>query len=391
MAAALATLKAPPEPASLSKDEEVVRSRVLSNKSLALEIQKTLDKLHGKTKATVEEPEDAGYEDVSMGDAGDDQEGQVEIKATDEADESDLEDQEESNGTRDDAIFDDADADDLASNAGWESGSVDDTGHVGNYSDDEASDSDAESGTDGSSMQEDEEEGGTDDDSDDAGPSSHKQKASTKVPGNDGSSMFLPSLAVGFARGDDSDWSDGEAKVADGVRKNRRGQRARQAYVFHSLSIFFSGSYLNQPRIWEKKYGRGAKHVVQRQQQETISNAYATRGAGRGGPAGRGSGRGAPRGGGRGGSFSVRGAGGPDRSRGRGGAHGGRGAPSFSRGGASTTRPSQGQGSNSIPVARTAPPKPKVDDKPVHPSWEAKQKQKTAAAIVPSQGKKIVF
>lgn len=47
-----------------------------------------------------------------------------------------------------------------------------------------------------------------------------------------GQSTFLPSLAVGFVRGEsgDSDWSDGEADVADvEPRKNRRGQRARQA------------------------------------------------------------------------------------------------------------------------------------------------------------------
>jgi hypothetical protein len=43
-------------------------------------------------------------------------------------------------------------------------------------------------------------------------------------------STFLPSLAVGFVRGNsDSEWSDSEAKVADNERKNRRGQRARRA------------------------------------------------------------------------------------------------------------------------------------------------------------------
>jgi hypothetical protein len=45
-------------------------------------------------------------------------------------------------------------------------------------------------------------------------------------------STFLPSLAVGYipVNPDDSDWSDGDNKVADGPRKkNRRGQRARRA------------------------------------------------------------------------------------------------------------------------------------------------------------------
>lgn len=43
-------------------------------------------------------------------------------------------------------------------------------------------------------------------------------------------SAFLPTLLNGFIPGgSDTDWSDHEARVADGVRKNRRGQRARRA------------------------------------------------------------------------------------------------------------------------------------------------------------------
>ncbi len=43
-------------------------------------------------------------------------------------------------------------------------------------------------------------------------------------------SVFLPTLSNGFIPGgSDTDWSDREARVADGVRKNRRGQRARRA------------------------------------------------------------------------------------------------------------------------------------------------------------------
>jgi hypothetical protein len=43
-------------------------------------------------------------------------------------------------------------------------------------------------------------------------------------------SIFLPTLSNGFIPGgSDTDWSDGEARVADGLRKNRRGQRARRA------------------------------------------------------------------------------------------------------------------------------------------------------------------
>lgn len=45
-------------------------------------------------------------------------------------------------------------------------------------------------------------------------------------------STFLPSLSVGFTRGesDDSDLSDSEVRAADiDIKKNRRGQRARRA------------------------------------------------------------------------------------------------------------------------------------------------------------------
>ena len=51
-------------------------------------------------------------------------------------------------------------------------------------------------------------------------------------------STFLPSLSVGFVRGgsDDSDWSETEGKDTDlEPRKNRRGQRARRAWVFKRL------------------------------------------------------------------------------------------------------------------------------------------------------------
>ncbi|KAI9465505.1 hypothetical protein BJY52DRAFT_1244368 [Lactarius psammicola] len=49
-----------------------------------------------------------------------------------------------------------------------------------------------------------------------------------KAPG--ANSVFLPTLSNGFIPGgSDTDWSDGEAKASGGVRKNRRGQRARRA------------------------------------------------------------------------------------------------------------------------------------------------------------------
>lgn len=72
------------------------------------------------------------------------------------------------------------------------------------------------------------------------------------------SSIFLPSLSVGFTRGDDDDSDpdldddpNGVAGKQPVVRKNRRGQRARQA-------------------IWEKKYGKNAKHVVKAHEEEKL-------------------------------------------------------------------------------------------------------------------------
>ena len=42
--------------------------------------------------------------------------------------------------------------------------------------------------------------------------------------------IFLPTLSNGFIPGgSDTDWSDAEANVANRIRKNRRGQRARRA------------------------------------------------------------------------------------------------------------------------------------------------------------------
>lgn len=50
------------------------------------------------------------------------------------------------------------------------------------------------------------------------------------------SSTFLPSLSVGFIRGEsDSDYSDEEKEDVAEPKKNRRGQRARRAYVFLHL------------------------------------------------------------------------------------------------------------------------------------------------------------
>ncbi|GAA5976273.1 hypothetical protein JCM11641_001101 [Rhodosporidiobolus odoratus] len=80
-------------------------------------------------------------------------------------------------------------------------------------------------------------------------PPAKKAKASAKPAKPITSSSFLPSLAAGYVSysdsdGEDAKWiRDAEKEDKKGQRKNRRGQRARQA-------------------IWEKKFGSAANHIT---------------------------------------------------------------------------------------------------------------------------------
>lgn len=155
-----------------------------------------------------------------------------------------------------------------------------------------------------------------------------------KTPG--ANSVFLPTLSNGFVPGGlDSDWSDGETRVGGGVRKNRRGQRARRA-------------------IWEKKYGRKAKHL---QKQE---DSGATRGQ-------------------RSSQKHVQGS----------------QAVSHSRPTASIRQYERANKGEEVSNSHTPHEQKarRVDDLALHPSWEAKRrmKEKSSAAIIPSQGKRIKF
>lgn len=100
-------------------------------------------------------------------------------------------------------------------------------------------DDDWESGTvDGSSGSEDSVAGSADDHDDasfnqgssDSGDPAGNLKKSWQSHGSKSQSEFLPSLSVGFTRGDSgSEFSDSETRLVDGIKKNRRGQRARRA------------------------------------------------------------------------------------------------------------------------------------------------------------------
>jgi hypothetical protein len=78
-------------------------------------------------------------------------------------------------------------------------------------------------------------------------PRKKKTRKVSSAPANP-NSMYIPSLtAVGYAINSDSEASDLDEEVAP--RKNRRGQKARQA-------------------IWEKKYKEKAKHLAKQQEKE---------------------------------------------------------------------------------------------------------------------------
>lgn len=187
------------------------------------------------------------------------------------------------------------------------------------------------------------------------------------------SSTFLPSLSVGYTLGpDDSDPEMDDDPTGSGVigssgvgveRKNRRGQRARQA-------------------IWEKKFGRGAKHLVKRAvegQDGGGGDEQKGRGYGYGesrGESERGRGR-----------FGIRGSG-----RGRGDVERGRGG--FVGAGRGTFR--------ETPTAPLPMASPTVSSgggggggKNLHPSWEAarlrKQKESGMGPVGTAKATKIVF
>ncbi|KAI0044398.1 Bud-site selection protein [Auriscalpium vulgare] len=158
---------------------------------------------------------------------------------------------------------------------------------------------------------------------------SSTSKRAPSAPTTAGSqSTFLPSLSHGFIRGDsDSDWSDGEAAIADVKTKNRRGQRARRA-------------------IWEKKYGRGAKHL-------NVEHASTSRA--------------------------------PEQ-------HGG---PRVMRSvGRSTSHSQHRPPDNLAPPRKDDLQKSNKDiERPLHPSWEAKRKlkERESGAIIASQNTRVVF
>ncbi|KAH7020859.1 Bud-site selection protein [Microdochium trichocladiopsis] len=250
-------------------------------------------------------------------------------------------------------------------------------------------------------------------------PAPKKTKLSSsaaKTKTNTGSSAFLPTLMGGYISNSESEASD--LDIAPSAKKNRRGQRARQA-------------------IWEKKYGDKAKHFSKPQASQNardlgwdprrgavgedgegaagpwkkgIRNPFEKKTAGadegmhperqraieRGGNnrnnnAGAGAGRG-DRGQQR---QAPRGAGGFSSSRDGNGFAGRGGGGGEGRGHSSSRMSSRGggRGGFSAPAPSRPPPPPtKRDDTgPLHPSWAAAKKAKEEAGKIAFQGKKVVF
>lgn len=209
----------------------------------------------------------------------------------------------------------------------------------------------------------------------DAGPSKkQKSKSSStsstqKLQNFTMDSTFLPTLMGGYISGSESA-SDVDVAPA---RKNRRGQRARQA-------------------IWEKKFKEEAKHL-KKMQNARDAGWDMKRGAveSDGKPWKKGSlldikNKGKGGGNEEGGDAKEGGAPARGGDRGRGGGGGGRGGFGAGRG-----------GRDNAPAAGAAAPPPRApkkrdDSGPLHPSWEAKKKAKEKEKLsAPFQGKKITF
>ncbi|TFY60499.1 hypothetical protein EVJ58_g5122 [Rhodofomes roseus] len=340
----------------------VVESRFLSSKRMAAEIQKVLqvmkDELNGTPKS---KPVDAAAPSKNTSKS----ETTVQVRNGSFGADHDEEEEASEGGSEvgsreeDGAGWESGDVVGSDAGDGWESGSVDDTAdnrervaaQGAALSDGDDSDTDSSEVSDASSSPATKRRRQLDLKAATAQATAKDLKGKSKASAAE--STFLPSLSVGFTRGDSdaSDWSDAETNVADGVRKNRRGQRARRA-------------------IWEKKYGKNANHVKKahegdvRDGQRRPSNRADS--YGKGGP--------------------RQGGAGPDARQRRPGP-----------GAYPTLRPfSNGTGSHDRgfitagpPLARAQP----MEDKPLHPSWEAKKrlKEKQNPVVMPAQGKKITF
>ncbi|KAJ8453540.1 hypothetical protein ONZ51_g13539 [Trametes cubensis] len=225
-----------------------VHGRLLSSKIIADVVHTVVDSLKAildpslaKSKAKSQEPEldgeESGEEDEGEEEDIDADRRPAKVKKARLANSDEEEGVSDDEEAVDDAGWESGTVDENDDGAGWESGTVDD-GEPGLMASDDEDESEGDAGEGQQEESEDEDE---DEDSADkqpprkvkALPAAKDPKGKSKAVGAE--STFLPSLSVGFTRGDSdaSDLSDAdaEAAAADLPRKNRRGQRARRAYV----------------------------------------------------------------------------------------------------------------------------------------------------------------
>ncbi|KAI2468669.1 Bud-site selection protein [Annulohypoxylon bovei var. microspora] len=185
-------------------------------------------------------------------------------------------------------------------------------------------------------------------------PPSKKTKTARSGPISTDYSAFLPSLMGGYISGSESEASDIDVEPA---RKNRRGQRARQA-------------------IWEKKYKEQAKHLQKQQDKGRDQGWDMRRGA-----VGDDDGSNKPWKKGIHNPFESNNVH-PERLRQMHGGSGGGGGSASRR--AEERQPAEDKPKPKIP--------PKRDDTgPLHPSWAAAKKAKEGNQKVEFQGRKVVF
>jgi hypothetical protein len=151
---------------------------------------------------------------------------------------------------------------------------------------------------------------------------SKKEKTDKK---KDKKKVQLPELQIGYVSGSEDEYDDDVVKQITQPKKNRRGQRARQ-------------------KIWEAKYGGGAKHIQKEKEKVKLEREQKQR--------------------------------------------------EYEERVAKRAAKAAITGSNNVPLGeKKSGQSMTVEDKPqgLHPSWEAKKKQEEALKNVKFSGKKIVF
>ena len=212
-------------PAAPGSNEAKVQGRLLSSKIIATEVANVVEAL--REVILPELKKEKGQDEEYGNESDDEAEGHRGVRPVPTnkkaklrtASEGDQSDQESVAASRVQAS-DDEEVDD----AGWESGSI----HGSSSAESEGSD-DEDSFSEVSGDEQSPRPSASSGPDRKASSSNKAAKSQPDKPKKAGESTFLPSLAVGFTRGDSdaSDFSDDDADVAP--KKNRRGQRARRA------------------------------------------------------------------------------------------------------------------------------------------------------------------